>query len=150
MGKARKRVIYNGTSTGEGDYNVRYDKSLYDFEYPDGTTKKLADNIIAEHMMSQVDYEGNNYQVLTEVTDHNNDDSSISKLDGFIKSINGNLHQKRTTHSCKLLLEQKDGSVDWVTLKYLKHSNPVYLAEYTMGNEISDEPDFNWWVKDNL
>ena len=47
-------------------------------------------------------------------------------------------------------MEWKDGSVDWVTLKDLKQSNPVELDEYAMANEISYEPAFNWWVKDTL
>ena len=68
-------------------------------------------------MMSQVDSEGHHYQVLTEVTDHKKGDSSIAKVDGFIKSISGNLHQKRKTCGWKLLVEWKDVSVDWVILK---------------------------------
>ena len=47
-------------------------------------------------------------------------------------------------------MECKDGSVDWVTLKYLKQSNPVELVEYDVANEISDEPAFNWWVRETL
>ena len=47
-------------------------------------------------------------------------------------------------------MEWKDGSVDWVPLKDLKQSNPVELAEYDVANEISDEPAFNWWVKETL
>ena len=78
---------------------------LYKVEYPDGTTDQLADNIIAENMMSQVDSEGHHYQVLTEVTDHKKDYSAISKLDGFMKSSNGKLHQKRTACGRKILLE---------------------------------------------
>ena len=96
--------------------------------------------------MSQVDSEGHNYQVLTEVTDHNKDDSAIAKVDGF----SGNLHQKRITRGWKLLVEWKDGSVDWVPLKNLKQSNPVELAEYAVENEINDKPAFNWWVKEIL
>ena len=69
---------------------------------------------------------------------------------GFIKSSSGNLHWKRTTCGWKLLVECKDGFVDWVPIKELKHSNPVELAEYAVANEISDEPAFNWWVKENL
>ena len=89
MGKVRKRVKYYESSASEGNYNATHDKYLYEFEYPDGTTEQLADNIIAENMMSQVDYEGHQYQLLTEVTGHNKDDSAISKVDGFIKSISG-------------------------------------------------------------
>ena len=71
MGKVRKRVIYDETSTGEGNYNSMHDKSLYKVEYPDGTAEQLAANIIAENVMSQVDSEGHHYQELTEVNDHN-------------------------------------------------------------------------------
>ena len=62
-----------------------HDKSLHEVEYPYGTTEQLADNIIAEYMMSQVDSEGHHYKVLTEVNDHKKDGSDISKVDGFIK-----------------------------------------------------------------
>ena len=64
MGKVRKRVIYDGTSTGKGNHISMNDKYLYEVEYPDEMTEQLADNIIAENMMSQVDSEGNHYQVM--------------------------------------------------------------------------------------
>ena len=97
MRKVRKRVRYDDTSTGKGNYNAMHNKSLYEVEYSDGTTEQLATNIIAENMLSQVDYEGRHYQVLNEVTDHKKDDIAIAKVDGFIKSISGKLHRKRTT-----------------------------------------------------
>ena len=150
MGKVSKRVRYDDTSTGEGNYNAIHDKYLYEVECTDGTTEQPTDNIIAGNMMSQVDSEDHHYQVLTEVTDHKKDDSAIAKVDGFIKPHSGNLHRKRTTRGWKVLVERKDGSADWVPLKDLKQSNPVELAEYAVKNEISDEPTFNWWVKDNL
>ena len=100
--------------------------------------------------MSQVDSEVHHYQVLNEVTYHKKGDSAIANMDGFINSSSGNLHRKRTTSGWKILVEWKDGSVDWVTLKDLEKSNPVDLAEYSMANEISDETAFNWWVKENL
>ena len=83
------------------------------------------DNIIAEDIMSQVDSEVCHYQVLTEVNDHKKDDSAIAKVDGFINSSSGNQHRKRTTRGWKILVEWKDGSIDWVPLKDLKQSNPV-------------------------
>ena len=52
MGKVSKRVRYYDISTGGGDYNAMHDKSLYEVEYPDGITEQLADNIIAENMLS--------------------------------------------------------------------------------------------------
>ena len=112
MAKARKHVRNDDTSTGKGNYNVMHEKYLYEVEYPDGMTEKIAANIIAENLMSQVDTEGHHYQVLTEVTDQNKDDISIYKVDGFIKSSSGKLHWKRKTCGCKLLVEWRDGSVD--------------------------------------
>ena len=82
--------------------------------------EQLIDNIIAENMMSQVGSEGHHYQVLTEVTYHKRDDSSIAKVDGFIKSSSGKLQRKRTTHGWKILVEWKDSSFNWVPLKDLK------------------------------
>ena len=101
-------------------------------------------------MMSQVDSEGYHYQVLTEVTYHKKYDSTIAKVDCFIQSSSGKLHRKRTTRGWKLLVEWKDGSVDWAPLKDLKQSNPFELAEYAVAYEISDELAFKWWVKDTL
>ena len=87
-------------------------------------------------MMSLVDSEGHHFQVLTKVTDYKKDYSAISKVDYFIKSISGNLHRNRKTCEWKLLVEWKDGSVDWVPLKGIKQSNPVELSEYTVANYI--------------
>ena len=148
MGIVSKSVIYDDTRTGEGDYIAMHDKSLYEVEYPDRKPEELAAAIISENIMSHVDSEGHHYQVLTEVTDHKKDNSAIAKVDGFIKSSSGNLHQKRTTLGWKLLVEWKDVSVDWFPLNDLKQSNPVEMAEYDMTNEISDEPTFNWCVKE--
>ena len=112
MGRVRKHVIYNDTGTGKCNYSAMPDNYFYEVEYPDGTTEQMADNIIAANMLSQVCSEGHHYQVLTEVTDNKEYDSVITKVDGFIKSSSGNLHQKRTTHGWKLLLKWMDGSVD--------------------------------------
>ena len=83
MGEVSKCIKYYESSTGEVNYNPMHDKYLYEVEYPVVMTEQLAANIIAENMMSQVDSEGHHYQVLTEVTDHKKDDSTISKVDVY-------------------------------------------------------------------
>ena len=90
--------------------------------------------MIAENMLSQIDFKGHHYQVMTELADNKKDDSDIVNVDDYLKSSSGNLHQKRTTRGWKILVEWKDGSVDWVPLKDRKRSNPVELAEYSMEN----------------
>ena len=107
-------------------------------------------NIRAKNMLSKVESEFHHYKLLTEVTDHKRDDRNITNENGFIKSSNGNLHWKRENCSCKILVEWKYGSFDWVPLKDLKQSNPVELAEYAVTNEISDETALSWWVKETL
>ena len=96
-----------------------YVKSSYEVDYPDGTTYKLKATIIAQNMISQVDFGGHYYQVQTEITGHNRDNDTIRKVNGFIKFSNGNLHKKCMTHGWKLLVEQKDRSVDCVPIKEL-------------------------------
>ena len=91
-------------------------------------------------MISQVKSEVHHYQLLTEVTDHKKYCIALTKVDGFIKSSNGNLHWKMMTHVWKLLVKWKDRSVDWVPLVHPKQYKPVELAEYAVDNEISDEP----------
>ena len=129
MRKVRKRDKYDDGSAGKGCYNAMHDNSVYKVQYIDVTTEKLTANIISEIMLSQVDSEGHHYQVLTEVIDKNKDASSITKVDGFIKARNGNLHKKKTTRVWKLLVVQKGGSVDCFPLKGIQKFNSVRLDE---------------------
>ena len=57
---------------------------------------------------------------------------------------------KRTTRGWELLVEWKDGSMNWVPLKDLKNSNPVDLAEYAVANALEEEPAFKWWIPHTL
>ena len=125
MLKFRKRIKYDKISTGEGHYNSIHNNYVYKVEYPDGTIEELTANIISENMLSQVEYEGHHYKVLAKVIDHKRYDSAITKVNGLIKSSNGNLHSKSTNRVWNILVEWKDGSVDWVPLKDLKQPNPV-------------------------
>ena len=40
----------------------------------------------------------------------------------------------------------KYGSRDWISLKYIKYSNPVDVAEYVVANCIQVKLAFAWWV----
>ena len=56
-------------------------------------------------MLLQVESEGHQYKVCTEVTDHKRNDCVITKVNGFIKSSNGNLQQNKKTRIWKILSE---------------------------------------------
>ena len=45
------------------------------------------------------------------------------------------------------LIQWKDGTSSWYSLKDLKDSNPVQVAEYGVINKLAEEPAFGW-VKD--
>ncbi len=147
MGKVTKRLT-NGDTNNPGNYNPMLDHSLYEVAYPDGTSEKIMANIIAENMMSQIDSEGRHYQLLSEIQEHRTNGKAIKRSDGYIIGKNGNRHAKKTTAGWDLLVEWRDGSMDWVPLKDLRASNPVELAEYAIANNIADEPAFNWWAHD--
>ena len=152
MAKVTKRLRDNDgkTVTTARAQNPLHDSSIYEVEYPDGTTEQLTANIIAENMMSQIDSEGNQFLLLNEIQDHRKDGRAVSRANGFILSSGGNRHPKKTTAGWQLLVEWKDGSMDWVALKDLKEANPLELAEYAVANNIDDEPAFNWWVRDAI
>jgi hypothetical protein len=149
MAKVLRRIRDSGVVPAENN-NIFNDRSTFEVEFPDGTVDRLAANVIAENLFSQVDEHGRQFQILSEIIEHKKDNSAIPIDQGYITSHSGNRHPKKTTRGWKLLVEWKDGSVSWVPLKDLKASNPLQLAEYAVANNIDHEPAFNWWVHHTL
>ena len=59
----------------------------------------------------------------------------------------GNKHyKKKTTAGWELKVEWKGRLTSWITLKSLKETNPVEVAEYAWDNKIDEKPAFDWWV----
>jgi hypothetical protein len=57
----------------------------------------------------------------------------------------------QTTQGWQLLCQWKDGSTNWVaSLKDMKNSYHVQVAEYAKVNWIDDEPAFAWWMEHTL
>jgi hypothetical protein len=126
------------------------DTHLYKVEFPDGTTKGVSANLIAENLLSQVDDEGRSNSVFREIVDHRTNGHALSKDDGFTTDRKGKRHPRITTRGWELQVQWHDGSATWVPLKELKQSNPVEVAEYAVANEIAEEPAFAWWVSHAL
>ena len=112
----------------------------------DGHKASLAANAIAENMFAQVDDEGNRFVMLESIVDHRTDGNEIKKDDAFIMSHNGGRRRKQTTRGWEILLQWKDGSYTWETMKDVKGSYPVQLAEYVHQRKVSEKPAFAWWV----
>ena len=58
----------------------------------------------------------------------------------------GTKRRRETTKGWELLIEWKDGSTNWVSLKDIKESYPVEVAQFALATRISMEPAFAWWV----
>jgi hypothetical protein len=140
----------NGVPTGTRHPNPILDSRQYEVEFPDGSTDVVAANLIAENLFSQVDEEGRSYQVIQDITDHRTTAKAVTLKDAYVTSKNGNKAPRVTTAGWELEVTFKDGSAAWLTLKALKESNPVELAEYAVSSRIEDEPAFKWWVRHTL
>ena len=136
----------DGIPIGTANDNPILDTRLYEVEYLDGHKASLAANTIAENLFSQVDEEGNRHVLLDAIADHRVDGSQLKQEDGIIVSKNGGRRHKETTKGWEILAQWKDGSTSWETLKDMKESYPVQVAEYAHLKQISNEPAFVWWV----
>ena len=140
----------DGSKKGKPHKNPMFDTRAYLVEFNDGSVAKYTTNIIAENICSQVDQEGRSFAILSKICGHIHDNTAISKSEGFHTSHIGNRSPKTMTRGWKLHVMWKDGTTEWVSLKALKESNPVELAEYAKAHHIDDEPAFYWWVSDVL
>ena len=80
--KRKGRVVKraNGTSgepIGRAHANPLFDTREYVVEFTDGSTENYFANVIAECMYAQIDTEGNQCQLLSKITDHRSDKSSV-------------------------------------------------------------------------
>jgi hypothetical protein len=140
----------DGRPVGTRNSNPILDSRMYEVEFPDGSTDAFTANTIAEAIYGQVDNEGRQHQVLSEITDHRTNDKAVPKGQGTYVTTNGTTRNKFTTAGWELQVEWKDGSSSWIPLKDLKDSNPIEVAEYAVANKIAEEPAFVWWVRQFL
>jgi hypothetical protein len=134
----------DGLPIGTRHENSTRDSSLHEIRLPDGSSRELTHNLIAENLFSQCDSEGRQFQIIKEISDHQSDGTAMAKGDEWLETTSG---RKRniTTRGWSFLVEWNDGSSDWIALKDLKVSCPVELAEYAAANKIDDEPALAWW-----
>jgi len=141
----RKRDA-NGNLVGRKHKLPVLDSRVYEVEFLDGERQEISFNILAEHLLTQIDEEGNQYQIFKEIVDHQKDEKkAVDKADQYFKKGNRK-HKRKTTTGWDLEVEWKDGSTSWLPLKTLKETNPVQVAEYAKANKIDAEPAFDWWV----
>ena len=119
---------------------------MYEVEFMDSTKQSLSANYIAENVFAQVDQDGNRQVLLDEIIHYRTTSNEVKQQDAFITTRTGTQRRRETTIGWELLVQWKDGRTNWITLKDLKESYPVQVAEYSVGARISMEPAFAWWV----
>lgn len=143
----KKRIVdENGRPVGIANNNQLLDTRQYEVEYEDGGTEILAANYLAENLLAQVDEHGHRHRMMEEISDHRTNDRAVKKSDGYIVLGSGQTRQRRTTAGWELHVIWKDGSSNWITLKDMKESFPIEVADYARSRGIADEPAFAWWV----
>ncbi|KAI2494182.1 Reverse transcriptase (RNA-dependent DNA polymerase) [Fragilaria crotonensis] len=78
----------SGEPIGRAHSNPFFDTREYVVEFTNGSTENYFANVTAECMYAQVDSKGNQYQLLSKITDYRADNSAIQIADGFVTSRN--------------------------------------------------------------
>ena len=141
----RKRDL-DGNLIGRKHNIPVLDSRAYEVEFLDGERQQVSYNLLAEHLLSQVDEDGNQYQLFKEIVDHRKDPKRAVEKADQMSHRGGKSFKKKTTAGWQLEVEWRDGTTSWLPLKTLKETNPVQVAEYARGNQIDLEPAFDWWV----
>ena len=133
----------DGNLIGRKHHIPVLDSRAYEVEFLDGERQQVSYNLLAEHLLSQVDEEGNQHQLFKEIVDHQkNPKKAVEKADQLYHQ-NGKSFKKKMMVGWQLEVEWRDGMTSWLPLKTLKNTNPVQVAEYAHGNQIDIEPTFD-------
>ena len=147
MAKVICRTIdSNGNIIGTFDENPVLNSLVYDVEFLYGAVKHYASNSIAENVLSQVDSSGSYTQALDNILLNRKLGNDLSMKDAYVTTKRGVHKLRQTTIGWEFLTEWKYGSSSWVSLKVLKESNPVDVAEYVTTLGLANEPSFSWWL----
>ncbi len=141
---ARKRDA-DGNPIGTANTNPILDTRIYEVQFPDGHTESYAANVIVENMYAQVDHEGNQFLLLAEIVNHRTDQNAVTMEDKYVETPSGR-RLRKTTNGWYLKVRWKEGTTTWETLRDLKESNPIEVAEYAVANDLCDQLAFAWLV----
>ena len=136
----------DGRLKGEHNDNPMLNSLMYMCEFPDGSVKEYSANVIASNIFEEADSDGHASTFLHTIVDHRSSGEAVKICDKYIKSKNGTQRLRQTTAGWDFLVEWTGGTRQWMSLKILKESNPVQVAEYAVARNIDDEPAFAWWV----
>ena len=134
----------NGIPIGTANDNPILDTRLFEVEYLDGYKASLSANQLATNLFAQIDDHGNRFVLMDEIIDHRTNGKEVQDKDAFITSSNGGKRRLETTKGWEILIQWKDGSTSWETMKDVKATYPLQLAEYALQKQIAKAPAFAW------
>ena len=145
LAKVTKRLKdANGIPIGMADQNPLLDTRMYEVEFADGEKASLVANYMVENLFAQVYDKGNRQVLMNEIIDYRTNGTELKQQDAFITTKTGTKRRRETTKGWELLIVWKDGSTNWVSLKDIKESYLVEVAEFALATHISMEPTFAW------
>ena len=118
---------------GRKHRNPTLDSRMYLVEFLDGEQQEISYNMLAEHLYSQCDSEGNQYHIFREIINHRKTKAAVDKANQVTTGNNRRI-KKKTLTGWDLEVGWKDGSTSWIPLKEIKNTNPVETVEYAKAN----------------
>ena len=73
----------DGSYVGRRHKIPTLDSRIFTVQFPDGSEKDMAYNILAEHLFLQVDSEGNQYRLFKGIVGHRRLKNAVGKADAF-------------------------------------------------------------------
>ena len=119
---------------------------MYDVEFTDVTVKHYAANVIAKNVLNQVELSRLYTQALYKIMLYRKLSNAVSIKDAYVTTKRVVFKLRHTTIGWEFLIEWKEGSRFWMSLKVLKKSNPIEVAEYVITLGLANKPAFLWWV----
>jgi hypothetical protein len=141
----------DGNPIGNYHANPLLNTRIYLVEFDDGHVAKYGANAIAEAIYNQVDDNGFQESLFTDIIGHRkNDNEAMSDEDFSTLESGHNPAHARTPKGWDICIQWQDGTSSWHPLNEIKNSFPTHLAEYALKHKLQDEPLFRWWVKQVL
>jgi hypothetical protein len=104
-------------------------------EFSDGEVAEPTANAITEAMYTLCDNNGNKYLLFNCIVDHKKSEKALTNKTQSM-SHNGKECMRCSTVGWHLCVQWLDGSTSWQTLKDLKESYPLKVAEYAVTQGI--------------
>jgi hypothetical protein len=141
----------DGNPMGTYNHYPLLNTRVYLVEFEDGHVAEYGANVIAEAIYNQVDDDGFQESLFTDIIGHRKSVIEAMTEEKFkeLEESNNPSHA-RATKGWDICIQWQDGSSSWHPLSEIKNSFPIHLAEYAIQHDLQDEPVFRWWVRQAL